>query len=311
MARLQDFQSVTPTANDKFLIVQSQGQGLAPHTIKMDSSNPTGTGSLSLNRKANTTTGAYSATEGFDCEASGARSHAEGSGTKASATASHSEGTSTTASGDYSHAEGVATVASGARSHTEGTATTGSGTASHAEGVYTIAQRKSQHVFGEYNIADTTGADGTVRGSYFEIVGKGTADNARSNARTLDWSGNEVLAGDLTVNGSDKVATDKWIKIVSGSKSVISSGTLTAGSYGYLEVSVVIPSCYMSTGLAAFAFGHPANAGGLSLTGTLQKGQTGTKTMYISYYTPRDIAAGSTDFIWNVECIKTDANINP
>ena len=268
MARLQDMQTVTPTSSDKLLVVQSQGQGLASWGSKMDSANPTGTGSLSLNRKANTTTGNYSVAEGRDCEASNS----------------------------YTRASGYQAVASGF--------------AAQAEGVSTIADRRSQHAFGEYNIADTQGSSVDVRGKYVEVVGNGSS-TTRSNARTLDWSGNEVLAGNLTVNGSDNVATDKWIKIVSGSKSVISSGTLTAGSYGYLEVSVVIPSGYVSTGLAAFAFGHPANAGGLSLTGTLQKGQTGTKTMYISYYTPRDIASGSTDFIWNVECIKTDANINP
>ena len=77
----------------------------------------------------------------------------------------------------------------------EGENTTASSFASHAEGLGTTAQRKSQHVFGEYNVADTTGADGTVKGTYIEIVGKGTSNNNRSNARTLDWSGNETLAG--------------------------------------------------------------------------------------------------------------------
>jgi len=30
-------------------------------------------------------------------------------------------------------------------------------------------------------------------------VGNGTAEDARSNARTLDWSGNETLQGSLTL----------------------------------------------------------------------------------------------------------------
>ncbi|MBO7697088.1 MAG: hypothetical protein J6Y28_04905 [Acholeplasmatales bacterium] len=46
-------------------------------------------------------------------------------------------------------------------------------------------------VFGEYNIQDNSSADISNRGTYIEIVGKGTASNARSNARTLDWNGNE------------------------------------------------------------------------------------------------------------------------
>ena len=41
------------------------------------------------------------------------------------------------------------------------------------------------------------------KGNYVEIVGNGNS-TARSNARTLDWSGNEVLAGKLTV-GSDPI----------------------------------------------------------------------------------------------------------
>jgi len=36
--------------------------------------------------------------------------------------------------------------------------------------------------------------------NYAEIIGNGTADNARSNARALDWDGNEFLKGDLYVN---------------------------------------------------------------------------------------------------------------
>jgi chitodextrinase len=37
--------------------------------------------------------------------------------------------------------------------------------------------------------------------NYVEIVGNGTATDARSNARTLDWAGNEWLAGNLTAAG--------------------------------------------------------------------------------------------------------------
>ena len=231
MARLQDFQTVTPTSSDKLLVVQSQGQGLVPYGSKLDSANPTGTGSLSLNRKANTTTGTnsvavgnnneasgnYSYAEGIITVSSGVASHAEGSTTTSSGTASHAEGYNTTASGNYSHAEGngtkaeaayahaegATTTASGQYSHSEGISTVSGGAASHAEGTGTKASRKSQHAFGEYNVEET-GATGT-RGTYVELVGNGTADNARSNARTLDWSGNEVLAGGLKINGSNDV----------------------------------------------------------------------------------------------------------
>ena len=203
MARLQDFQTVTPTSSDKLLVVQSQGQGLVPYGSKLDSANPTGTGSLSLNRKANTTTGAYSVAEGLNCTASASYSHAEGQTTTASGYHAHAEGQDTQASGNRAHAEGQNTKASANYSHAEGRDTEANGIQAHAEGYGTKASRASQHVFGEYNVEETGTA--TTRGTYVEIVGKGTADNARSNARTLDWSGNEVLAGDCTIKGNQSV----------------------------------------------------------------------------------------------------------
>ena len=135
--------------------------------------------------------------EGQSTKAIGANSHAEGSSTTANGLASHAEGGSATANGDNSHAEGGGTIASGFASHAEGGGAQASGDYSHAEGYDTRAQRKSQHVFGEYNIEDTGSA--TTRGTYVEIVGNGTGANARSNARTLDWSGNESLQGSLTL----------------------------------------------------------------------------------------------------------------
>lgn len=143
----------------------------------------------------------------------GEAAHAEGLGTQATGEHSHSEGELTTASGNRgSHAEGSGTVASGATSHAEGSNTTASGSQSHAEGYSTTANHKSQHVFGEYNILDANAAAVTARGDYIEIVGNGTASNARSNARTLDWSGNETLAGKLTVGAQPTAANDVTTK---------------------------------------------------------------------------------------------------
>lgn len=191
MARLQDFNTVTPTNSDNILIVQSDGQGLASvgSTLgaKMDNVNPIGTGALSLNRKAGTSSGTCSVTEGYNGTASGVASQATGEATTASGRGAFSKGLSTVASGDYSVSEGRQATASGLYSH--------------ASGYQTQANRRSQRVFGEYNIADTQGADGTAKGAYIEIVGKGSNDANRSNARTLDWSGNETLAGNLTYNG--------------------------------------------------------------------------------------------------------------
>ena len=132
---------------------------------------PVFTGSISLGRAANTTVGSNSFAVGDNCEASAEEAHAEGR--------------YTTASGYYSHAEGNYTFATGM--------------AAHAEGTVTIANHASQHTFGEYNVPDSSVADASSRGNYVEIVGNGTASNAQSNARALDWSGNEYLNGYLYV----------------------------------------------------------------------------------------------------------------
>ena len=100
----------------------------------MSKTNPTGTGSFSLNRKASTTIGTNSTAEGQTTTASGSASHSEGSNTTASGGSSHAEGQGTTASGDFSHAEGKGTTASASYTHSEGVNTSAIGQGSHAEG---------------------------------------------------------------------------------------------------------------------------------------------------------------------------------
>lgn len=162
-----------------------------------------------------TASGNASHAEGSGTQASGGASHAEGGGTKAIGSNSHAEGGGTTASGDQSHAEGggaraigdnshaegSGTTASGSQAHAEGSGTQANGNGSHTEGIFTIAQYAYQHVFGMYNISDSiTGGTSDSIGNYIEIVGNGNNEN-RSNARTLDWSGNEWVAGNLTAAG--------------------------------------------------------------------------------------------------------------
>ena len=110
---------------------------------------------------------------------------------------SFAQGESLVASGVDSHAEGYTTTASGVNSHAEGYGTIASGGYSHAEGNTTKATHKSQHVFGECNISDPSTDASTTRGTYVEIVGNGTS-SASSNARTLDWSGNQWIAGNYS-----------------------------------------------------------------------------------------------------------------
>lgn len=148
--------------------------------------------------------GKYSHTEGLGTIA-GHTSHSEGNYTRATGDTAHSEGESTKATGNYTHAEGYETEAEGTYSHTEGyqTKTTGkyahaeggqteaNGSYSHSEGQGTKASSQSQHTQGQFNIEDTNN-------TYAHIVGNGTSNTNRSNAHTLDWSGNAWFAGNVT-----------------------------------------------------------------------------------------------------------------
>lgn len=182
--------------------------------------------------------------EGFHTESTGMASHAEGNGTTASGAASHAEGSITDAVGRYSHAEGRGSYAKGDYSHAEGQVTYARGLGAHAEGVeseankyashaegnntiadgdnshaqneYTIAGKNGQTAVGTYNKRDssatTTHPSNTAEyGKYSVIIGNGTADDARSNALTVDWLGgiemyldhNGTSSSDAT-SGTDK-----------------------------------------------------------------------------------------------------------
>ena len=166
--------------------------------------------------------GGASHAEGHATAASGENSHAEGHQTQASGAVSHAEGSETSAIGSKSHAEGEGSIASGVSSHAEGYHTQASGDYSHAEGQETTATHRSQHVFGEYNIADPSLNTPDVRGNYVEIVGNGGYAH-NSNARTLDWSGNEMLTGTLTIGG----ASGATLKVEGGALKVSFDGGTT------------------------------------------------------------------------------------
>ena len=185
--------------------------------------------------QGNIGSGKYSHAEGSGTTASGDISHAEGNQTTASGYGVHAEGYKTTASGTHgAHAEGSNTKANGEGTHAEGRYSNATATGahaegysnataeyahsegfhcnakskySHAEGVYTTANRQGQHVEGKYNVIDSE--------RYIHIVGNGTSD-ARSNAHTIDDSGNAWFAGDVCVGGTsqddgEKLATLKDI----------------------------------------------------------------------------------------------------
>lgn len=141
-------------------------------------------------------TGKYSHAEGYNTIASEGASHAEGTNTNATGWSSHAEGCGTISACDYSHAEGYSTKANRNMSHAEGNSTIAEGIAAHAEGNNTIAGSDYQHVQGKYNIAD-------YNNKYAMIVGNGTM-NHRANALTVDWNGNQTIAGELYIKNSSQ-----------------------------------------------------------------------------------------------------------
>ena len=182
---------------------------------------------------SNYASGKWSHAEGWNSLAAGRFSHVEGRDGRA-AYAAHAEGYNCNADGNYSHAEGDNTSASGTSSHTEGSSTKASGNGSHAEGYWTYASSDYQHVQGKYNIEDT-------ENKYAHIVGNGTVSN-RSNAHTLDWSGNACYSGDVYVNGADaetgkKLATEEFVdsKISNSSGVSIEVVSFTMNTAGWID----------------------------------------------------------------------------
>ena len=119
--------------------------------------------------------------------------------------------------GANSTAEGYMTEASGPFSHAEGQLTIASGESSHAEGYSTTANGKNQHVQGKYNIEDTTSA---------HIVGNGSNSSNKSNAYTLDWSGNAWYQGNIKTGGTSYNDAPNTV-ITSGSVVKVWTGTQT------------------------------------------------------------------------------------
>lgn len=148
--------------------------------------------------------GQASAAIGFSTKSSGVASFAEGDRNIASGRGSHAEGTRNTASGNGAHAEGYMSdpaigsygLASGVGSHTENVNNIASGIGSHAGGCYSVARGDYHFVHGSYLISSDTGTTQAVFGKYNAdnvsavfVVGNGTAENARSNAFEVTYTG--------------------------------------------------------------------------------------------------------------------------
>lgn len=107
--------------------------------------------------------------------------------------------TSNSTIGPVSFVEGYANIASGEASHAGGEMSEASGALSNAQGFGALAAYNVQTAIGMYNDNKSTSA--------FEI-GNGGNDTSRSNAFTVDWSGNVDAAGDIT-DGSGNQLSNK------------------------------------------------------------------------------------------------------
>ena len=215
-------------------------------------------------------TGDYSHAEGLLSSANGAASHAEGGfsgmldGTQTIITGGNSNGIG-------SHAEGVATHANGIAAHCEGRDTFTSGNYSHAQNHGTEADGESQTALGKYNVADTISA---------VILGNGTDDSNRSNALTVDWSGNVTTAGNVSavdVTASGDVSADTIT--TTGNATIGGSVSATGGTFtGNVSATGGTFTGAVSANSATLANPLPAASGGTGKTTGLQWRSLGSFT---------------------------------
>lgn len=223
------------TTDDQRLYIDIDDKRLAINAYdmdtKMDKANPTGTGSFSLNRKADTAVGDYSVAEGYNTTAGGEASHAEGYGTYANGNYSHAEGYSAKAFGNYSHAEGYDTTADETYSHAEGFETNAIGSASHAEGASTTASGAASHAEGHETNASS---------NYSHAEGwKTTASGDCSHAEGYNTEASGYFShaeGDTTIASGDYSHAEGMVTIASGSHSHAEGyHTEASGDYSHAE----------------------------------------------------------------------------
>lgn len=121
---------------------------------------------------------------------------------------------------------------------TLGTRTGDLGALSLTAGTSLYAENGNEVALGQYN----------TNGNYALVVGNGTNDTNRSNAFTVDWNGNLVVAGDVT-NGSGQKLSDLGASMfevssvttenISLNANAAFSGAIMATKTGYYPIAIV------------------------------------------------------------------------
>lgn len=194
--------------------------------------NPEFTGSISLGRNPSTTVGNDSVAFGSYCEASGDSSFAHGNETIASGDFAFAIGAHSEASGNNSFVFGRNNIIDNSNDIPLWQPSTvynvGDVMKRENGGIgYCCIQRhqSSSNASSWYNVDSRYWEQQGY--NYVEIVGNGVSLSNRSNARALDWNGNEYLNGDIYVNcnsdstGGHKVISSNYIASASTVQAII------------------------------------------------------------------------------------------
>lgn len=161
----------------------------------MTKADPVGEGSLSMNRLADSTLGAYSTTLGYNCTASGLHSFAAGA--------------TSVAAGSQSIALGSACAARGSVAVAMGAGNEAAGNMSFAMGQHTRALQ-DQFSLGHYNNSALAAAGtGTGTTGTAFCVGNGTS-SAASNALRITYTGQTIAKAAYSTGGADYAEYFEW-----------------------------------------------------------------------------------------------------
>lgn len=162
-------------------------------------------------------------------------------------------GDTSIALGSTVHAGGPSSVAIGSSSKTgvgakaafaAGFSAEANGVASIALGTGVVASCAGEIVIGMHNdyTNDQVPQPGML-GQYAFIIGNGTADNARSNALTVDWLGNLIAAGNIT-DSDGNILADKITAAGDNASSISISNDVifTASKTGWLVCTLTTNS---------------------------------------------------------------------
>lgn len=168
---------------------------------------------------------------------------------------SFSEGINTAAGGLAAHSEGQNTRAISLCAHAEGYDTEATGYYSHAQNNGTIAAKESQTAIGAFNVKDEESTYAEIKAF---IIGNGTDDDHRSNAFTVDWSGNVEAAGALFSAGAEFSKKTGNHIVVGGIHICWGAVTIAASANVYSEVQVTLPYTYQSNPICLASLGNRA-----------------------------------------------------